>query len=176
MATKLGGADGRVAEDHGEHEAKRDGVHRGVVQRAGRAEAAGKSRERAGAEPDVAAEQADADEAGEAVLAGGVAGDVEDEQPDGEGEQSCREDHQAGRLGEGRGQRTGEDDASDRDKSRRRRRTRGQEARQLQPFAGDRQHQEGEPEGHCGVQCAGADPHQIARQPARSANRQHHGK
>ncbi len=34
---------------------KRDGVHRGVVQRAGRAEAAGESAERAGAEPDVAA-------------------------------------------------------------------------------------------------------------------------
>src|SRR3972149_6317552 len=84
-----GDDNGRVAEDHGEHEAEEDGVQCGIVDWPGGVPAAEpQPQPAADGQPNVTRQKTRCDEAREAGLADGARGDVAAQKPQAESDQS----------------------------------------------------------------------------------------
>lgn len=174
MVGDLDPGDGRendrcVAKDHREDEAETDGVEGGVAPWVAGREGAGETEQARYGQPGVAGEQATGDEAGEPLGADIAPGDVVAQQPSGEGEEPAGKQPVAAECSRHE-QATDDGDEQAAGHGRRR-----QEAGQFEALSGNGEDQEKQPPGDGGSDGAGADPEQVADQPAGGAQAEDDG-
>ncbi len=160
--------DRRVAEHHREDEAQHQGVQRCVVSRTARRKPRRKYDRARQRQPGIAREQADGDEARQPLVLHRAPRDVLPQQPQRQRQQRGAEQLRLQRHAESQSRQHGDENAL------RRRRGR-QEARQLEPFSGDGQHEEAGPPRHHFVDGKAGEPERIAEQPAAGAGGQREG-